>query len=122
MNQPQSIEKTALTNLICNEDYARKVIPFMKKDYFTVREEKLLFEEILKFVEKYKKIPTKTSLSIEVESRKDLTQDEHDKIVKLISSLKPTSFIIFDSNKVHCATKIYTNKKRFAIDYAVKKI
>jgi len=36
--------------------------------------------------------------------------------------LKPTSFIIFDSNKVHCATKIYTNKKRFAIDYAVKKI
>ena len=37
-------------------------------------------------------------------------------------NLKPTSFIIFDSNKVHCATKIYTNKKRFAIDYAVKKI
>ena len=35
--------------------------------------------------------------------------------------LKPTSFIIFDSNKVHCATKIYTNKKRFAIDYAVTK-
>ena len=86
----QSIEKTTLTNLICNEDYARKVIPFIKKDYFAVREERLLFEEILKFVEKYKKIPTKTSLSIEVESRKDLTQDDHEKIVKLISSLKPT--------------------------------
>ena len=67
----QSIEKTTLTNLISNEDYARKVIPFIKKDYFAVREERLLFEEILKFVEKYKKIPTKTSLSIEVESRKD---------------------------------------------------
>ena len=86
----QSIEKTTLTNLISNEDYARKVIPFIKKDYFAVREERLLFEEILKFVEKYKKIPTKTSLSIEVESRKDLTQDDHEKIVKLISSLKPT--------------------------------
>ena len=83
----QSIEKTTLTNLISNEDYARKVIPFIKKDYFAVREERLLFEEILKFVEKYKKIPTKTSLSIEVESRKDLTQDDHEKIVKLISSL-----------------------------------
>ena len=86
----QSIEKTTLTNLISNEDYARKVIPFIKKDYFAVREERLLFEEILKFVEKYKKIPTKTSLSIEVESRKDLTEDDHEKIVKLISSLKPT--------------------------------
>ena len=89
-NQSQSIEKTALTNLICNEDYARKVIPFIKKDYFAVREERLLFEEILKFVEKYKKIPTKTSLNIEIESRKDLTEDDHDKIVNLISSLKPT--------------------------------
>ena len=35
--------------------------------------------------------------------------------------LKPTSFIIFDSNKVHCAQDVLTDKKRFAIDYAVKK-
>ena len=41
----QSIEKTALSNLISNEDYARKVIPFLKGDYFKVREERIVFEE-----------------------------------------------------------------------------
>ena len=36
--------------------------------------------------------------------------------------LKPTNFVIFDSNKVHCAQDVLTDKKRFAIDYAVKKV
>ena len=83
----QSIEKTALSNLISNENYARKVIPFIKSDYFDVREEKIVFEEIHKFIDKYNKIPTKTSLSIEVENRKDLTETDHKKIVELIESL-----------------------------------
>ena len=83
----QSIEKTALSNLISNEDYARKVIPFIKSDYFDVREERIVFEEIRKFIDKYNKIPTKTSLSIELENRKDLTETDHKKIVELIESL-----------------------------------
>ena len=86
----QSIEKTALSNLITNEDYARKVIPFLKGDYFKVKEERIVFEEIQKFIDKYKKIPTKTTLNIEIENRKDLNQEDHDKIVKLISSLDST--------------------------------
>ena len=40
----QSIEKTALSNLITNEDYARKVIPFLKSDYFKVKEERISFD------------------------------------------------------------------------------
>ena len=86
----QSIERTALSNLISNEDYARKVIPFLKSDYFKVREERIVFEEIQKFVDRYKKIPTKTALEIEVDNRKDLSQDDHSKIVKLITSLNST--------------------------------
>ena len=70
----QSIEKTTLTNLISNEDYARKVIPFLKSDYFKVKEERIVFEEIQKFIDKYKKIPTKTTLNIEIENRKHLNQ------------------------------------------------
>jgi len=80
----QSIEKTALSNLITNEDYARKVIPFLKSDYFKIKEERIVFEEIQKFIDKYKKIPTKTTLEIEIENRKDINQEDHDKIVKLI--------------------------------------
>ena len=86
----QSIERTALSNLITNEDYARKVITFLRSNYFKVREERIVFEEIQKFVDKYKKIPTKTALEIEVDNRKDLNQDDHDKIVKLITSLNST--------------------------------
>jgi len=66
----QTIEKTALSNLISNERYTRKVLPFIKENYFGVREEKVVFQEINKFVDKYNKMPTKTTLEIELESRK----------------------------------------------------
>ena len=68
----QTIERTALSNLIHREYYCRKVIPFIKKSYFENREESIIFEEIFNFVDKYKKIPTQTSLEIEVGERKDL--------------------------------------------------
>ncbi len=61
MNIIQTIERTALTQLVSNEEYARKVLPFIKRDYFSDRIERTIFEEITKFVEKYKKIPTQTS-------------------------------------------------------------
>ena len=83
----QTIEKTTLSNLVFNEDYCRKVLPFIKPEYFDIKEERVVFEEIINFVDKYKKMPTKTSLEIEIEHRKDLTEVEHDKVVELIQSL-----------------------------------
>jgi len=83
----QTIERTTLSNLVFNEEYCRKVLPFIKPDYFDVKEERVVFEEITNFVDKYKKIPTKISLEIEVESRKDLTEDQHKKIVDIIKTL-----------------------------------
>ena len=81
MNITQTIERTALTQLVTNEQYARKVLPFMKGDYFSDKIERTVFEEIAKFVDKYNKIPTQTSLEIEVQSRKDLNEEEFKKIV-----------------------------------------
>ena len=49
----QTIERTALTQLVTNEQYARKVLPFMKGDYFADKTERTVFEEITKFVDKY---------------------------------------------------------------------
>ena len=85
----QTIEKTTQSNLVFNEDYCRKVLPFLKPDYFDIREERIVFEEITSFVDKYKKMPTKVSLEIEIENRKDLTEVEHGKVVELIQSLNP---------------------------------
>ena len=83
----QTIERTTLSELVSNEQYARKVLPFMKGDYFSDRTERTVFEEITKFVDKYNKIPTKTSLEIEVQGRKDLNEDEYKKVVDVIQTL-----------------------------------
>ena len=96
MNTLQTIERTALTQLISNEEYARKVIPFIKKDYFSDRIERTIFEEIMKFVEKYKKIPTQTSLEIEVQSRKDLNETDFKKVISVIKTLKTDENVNFD--------------------------
>jgi len=44
--QNQTIERTALTNLLNNEDYLRKVLPFIKPEYFDVKEERIIFDEM----------------------------------------------------------------------------
>ena len=92
----QTIERTALTQLVSNEEYARKVLPFIKGDYFSDRIEKTIFEEIKKFVEKYKKIPTQTSLEIEVQSRKDLNETDFKKVISVIKTLKTDENVNFD--------------------------
>ena len=86
----QTIERTALTQLVTNEQYARKVLPFMKRDYFADKTERTVFEEITKFVDKYNKIPTQTSLEIEVSGRKDLNEEEFKKVVAVIQTLEST--------------------------------
>jgi len=86
----QTIERTALSQLVYNEEFARKALPHMKGDYFSDKTEKTIFEEITKFVDKYNKIPTQTSLEIEVQSRKDLNEEEYKKVVAVIQTLEST--------------------------------
>ena len=86
----QTIERTTLSQLVSNEQYARKVLPFMKGDYFSDRTERTIFEEIAKFVDKYNKIPTQTSLEIEVSSRKDLNSDDYKRVIEVIQAMEST--------------------------------
>ena len=62
-----NIQQTILRNLLSNEDYLRKVIPFLKKEYFEA-EHKVLFNEIVSFVNKYNKLPTKESITVDMTS------------------------------------------------------
>ena len=72
----ERIETTILRNLIFNEEYSRKVIPFIQPSYFEQRTEKVIFEEITKFIVKYGSAITIEALNIETENRSDLTEDE----------------------------------------------
>jgi replicative DNA helicase len=84
----EKIEFLILRNLIHNEEYLRKVLPFIKKDYFEDLEQKIVFEEISEFVLEYNNIPTKEVLCIEVEKRTDVNEDQFKKLVHLISHLE----------------------------------
>ena len=108
----QTIERTTLTQLVTNEQYARKVLPFMKKDYFSDRTERTIFEEITKFVDKYNKIPTQTSLEIEVQGRKDLNEDDYKKVVAVIQTLSSTDVDfdwLVDTTEKFCKDKAVYN-------------
>ena len=83
----ERIEKTTLKNLLYNEDYTRKVLPFLKPEYFEDRSERIVFSEIQKFIDQYNKRPTKETLQIDIGKRKDLNEDEYKRIVELISTL-----------------------------------
>ena len=81
------VEILILRNLIYFEDYARKVIPFVKKEYFESESHKIVFEEIYSFLSSYDKLPTKEAISIEVEKRDDITQETFKESSNIITSL-----------------------------------
>ena len=83
----ERIEETILRNLIYNEQYYRKVVPFIKADYFQEYHEKIVFEEIADFAAKYDKVPTKEVLSINLQNRGDLTEETFKDSVQRINSL-----------------------------------
>ena len=83
----ERVPLTILKNLIHNETYTRQVIPFIEPDYFEERSDRIVFEEVAKFLNEYDKTPTKEVLHIEVEKRVDVTEDEYKTIEQLISAL-----------------------------------
>ena len=72
----ERIETTILRNLVFNEDFSRKVIPFIEPDYFEERKEKIIFEEVTKFIVKYNSAISIEALNIEIENRTDLNESE----------------------------------------------
>jgi replicative DNA helicase len=83
----ERIETTILRNLVFNEDYSRKVIPFIQPDYFEKKTEKVIFEESVEFIVKYGSAITVEALGIEIENRTDLTEDQIKDIREINKSL-----------------------------------
>ena len=83
----EKVETTILRNLLFNNDYCRKVLPFIKNEYFENLHEKVVFEEICKFIVAYEKLATKEVLLIETEKRTDITEDTYKTICDYVSKL-----------------------------------
>ena len=82
------LEKTILRNLLKNEDYTRKVLPFIRDEYFAVEEDRVLYKEIKDFVIKYNKAPTYDALQIEIDSLASLKEDQVKNINSTINDFR----------------------------------
>ena len=81
------LEHSILRNLIYNEEYARKVLPFIQPDYFSDNTEKVIFQEIKEFIEKYKNLPTHEALVINFTESKKLTEEQVRGSIEILNDL-----------------------------------
>jgi archaellum biogenesis ATPase FlaH len=113
------LETTILSNLILNEDYYRKVYPYLKDEYFEDISHKRVFDTICEYVDKYSEPPSREALSLCLDNRKDLNDNaytETQSVVKILS-LDPdtsTEFLI-DATEKFCQDRDLYNSVRKAI-------
>src|ERR1039458_4199808 len=85
----KKIEQIILKNLLNNEPYARKVLPFLQSEYFSQdKSEKIIFEEIHKFILLYNTIPSIEAIEIAVSEKDNLFEGEAQSIEKMLDVLK----------------------------------
>jgi len=82
------VEILILRNLLYNEEYLRKVVPFIKPDYFEDPNQRIVFDEISSFVTQYNEQPTKEILSIDIQKRSDITDSNFREVIQLVGSLE----------------------------------
>ena len=104
------IEKVILQNLANDDVFMRKVIPFLKRDYFIDSNEKIVYDKIKNFIDEYNVIPTKDALIIASQNDKSLNEDQYKEVVELVHDLEPT-----DHNK----DWLYKETEKFCKDKAI---
>tara|TARA_B100000925_G_scaffold259382_1_gene214893 strand:- start:130 stop:1515 length:1386 start_codon:yes stop_codon:yes gene_type:complete len=106
------IETTILSNLFYREEYTRKVLPFLKAEYFSQRTEQILFDEVVKFVEEYNNIPTKEAILIELSNRKDVNEEEHTQLKDYVNAFtdeKSDDQWLLDTTEKFCKDRAVHN-------------
>ena len=73
--------------MLTNENYTRKVLPFLKNEYFEKSENKIIFDEFYKFMDEYNALPSKEALHIEIEKRSDLNEETWKNTQEALSSM-----------------------------------
>ncbi len=82
------LEQVILNNLLKDETYLRKVIPFLKDEYFIDATEKKVFQTINSFVGEYNASPTIEAVHISLQNDKTIREDEYERIVELVNSFQ----------------------------------
>jgi len=106
------IEQTILASLIYDEPYTRKVLPFLKKEYFQDQTEKVLFVSIENFIQKYNNLPTKETLQIEIDKQSSIPEQVYNNVVEYLNNIsydkKDLQWIV-DNTETFCQEKAVYN-------------
>ena len=81
------VEQTILSSLIYDEGFTRKVLPFLKQEYFHDQTEKVLFACIERFIDKYNNLPTKETLLLEIEKQERIPEQVYSGVVTYINDI-----------------------------------
>jgi len=106
------LETQILGSLIDDEKYTRRVIPFLKEEYFSEVEDKAVFAKVRDFVEKYNSLPTKSSLLISLQDDRKINEDVYQRCETLVNSLAPsedTGNWLIDETEKLCKDKALYN-------------
>ena len=106
-----NVEKKILKHLLNDDAYTRKILPFLSGDYFSDHSEKVIYEEIHKYITKYNNLPTVEALTIEIDGRSNLSGDQHKKVTGLLDELNVTEFDTRDGVWLLDATEKFCQEK-----------
>lgn len=104
------IENVILSNLVTDEEYMRKVVPFLKRDYFSDNNERVVYEKVTNFIQEYNACPSKDALVIAIQNDKNLTEEQYNEVFEIIYNINPTE---------HNRDWLYKETEKFCKDKAV---
>lgn len=114
------IEYTILRNLVRNDDYARQVVPFIDPEYFQVKSERIIVEEVLRFFEAYNACPTPEALAIDLSEKREINESEYKEIGGVLSEMAneieaPEGSWLVDATEKFCKDRAVFNAVRESI-------
>lgn len=113
------LEQTILSNLLYNEEYTRKVFPYLKEEYFDDHSVKKIFSTYAEYMNEYKSPPSIEALKISIDSRKDLNEESFKEIIKTVDSIQHDNSTnvewLIDQTEKFCQDKDLYNSIRKAI-------
>lgn len=115
----ERLEKTILQSLIYNEEFMRKVYPFLKPEYFTDQIDGTMFKTISRFIDTYNKCPSKEAVEISLQNDKSVGEDTYEQVIEELSEYSPSESVLeflVDESEKFCKDKAVYN----AITRAIK--
>ena len=106
------IEEIALSKLILEEDYCRKVLPFIKDEYFDMFTNRVLFQAIQEYIGEYDVSPEPNALKIEIEKRRDITEDVYKEVETFLDNLDRDHYNedwLMETTEKWCNCLLYTS-------------